>query len=565
MFKVAFLIFLFPATSFAATAFLSEICNMTNIVTGSFGKVVASFAVVGVGVGFFNGKVSWGLLVGVCAGVGLMFGAPTIVSAISGKSSYECVQNSTYVTTCANGECYSCPAGYGGSDCKSCAVGFTGPTCSDCITGYTGASCSDCESGYTKYQGVCHPNCSVNVTGFSDSTVDGGVGTISCDGTNFTGSASYSCLNGTFTITEDKCSCKGNFSGSNCTSCVTGYSGSDCTDCASDYTKVGSTCSQNCTPNFTGISSTSSVLPPSGTIQCNESGYSGSVDYSCVSGIFSATSGSCIYNHCSGGTESIISSNGTVYKLHVFNSGGSFSCPVTKSVEYLVVGGGGGGGARHAGGGGAGGLLSGTLSIPSGNNYTITVGSGGGQNSSGSSSSIGTLVVARGGGRGSDNGTSSSSLAGGSGGGASNFGNGGSAISGQGNNGGNAPSSCCQGIGAGGGGAGSAGSEASGRPSDGGSGISSSITGTAKYYAGGGGGGSWFQNSDPAISNYVTDKSYGIGGSGVGGNGGDAINKAGGNGADNTGSGGGGAGATNSTNGTGGSGGSGVVIIRYVY
>ena len=52
--------------------------------------MVAAVGVIGVGVGFFSGKVSWGLLIGVCSGVGLIFGAPTIVSAISGEGQFEC-------------------------------------------------------------------------------------------------------------------------------------------------------------------------------------------------------------------------------------------------------------------------------------------------------------------------------------------------------------------------------------------------------------------------------------------------------------------------------------------
>ncbi len=69
---------------------VSTMCNMMKIITGNFGKAIAAFAIVAVGVGFFTGKVSWGLLVGVTAGVAAMFGAPTIVAAISGGTAYEC-------------------------------------------------------------------------------------------------------------------------------------------------------------------------------------------------------------------------------------------------------------------------------------------------------------------------------------------------------------------------------------------------------------------------------------------------------------------------------------------
>ena len=69
---------------------VTTMCNMMKIVTGNAGKAIAAFAIIAVGVGFFTGKVSWGLLIGVTAGVAAMFGAPTIVSAISGKTAYDC-------------------------------------------------------------------------------------------------------------------------------------------------------------------------------------------------------------------------------------------------------------------------------------------------------------------------------------------------------------------------------------------------------------------------------------------------------------------------------------------
>lgn len=69
---------------------VSTMCNMMKVVTGNAGKAIAAFAIIAVGVGFFTGKVSWGLLVGVTAGIAAMFGAPTIVSAISGGSTVKC-------------------------------------------------------------------------------------------------------------------------------------------------------------------------------------------------------------------------------------------------------------------------------------------------------------------------------------------------------------------------------------------------------------------------------------------------------------------------------------------
>ncbi len=75
-------------------ALSNVMCRALNIVTGSAGKAFAAFAIISVGIGFFTGKVSWGLMIGVAAGIAAMFGAPTIVKAISGNDAVDC---DTYV------------------------------------------------------------------------------------------------------------------------------------------------------------------------------------------------------------------------------------------------------------------------------------------------------------------------------------------------------------------------------------------------------------------------------------------------------------------------------------
>ena len=71
-------------------AFVDVMCNALKIVTGNAGKAFAAFAIISVGIGFFSGKVSWGLMIGVTAGIAAMFGAPTIVAAIAGGDALEC-------------------------------------------------------------------------------------------------------------------------------------------------------------------------------------------------------------------------------------------------------------------------------------------------------------------------------------------------------------------------------------------------------------------------------------------------------------------------------------------
>jgi type IV secretion system protein VirB2 len=68
----------------------TAMCNIIRITTGNAGKAFAAFAIISVGIGFFTGKVSWGLMVGVAAGIAAMFGAPQIVAAISGVSAVDC-------------------------------------------------------------------------------------------------------------------------------------------------------------------------------------------------------------------------------------------------------------------------------------------------------------------------------------------------------------------------------------------------------------------------------------------------------------------------------------------
>ena len=71
-------------------ALVATFCNIFKIATGNGGKAFAAFAIISLGIGFFTGKVSWGLMLGVAAGIAAMFGAPTIVAAISGGESFDC-------------------------------------------------------------------------------------------------------------------------------------------------------------------------------------------------------------------------------------------------------------------------------------------------------------------------------------------------------------------------------------------------------------------------------------------------------------------------------------------
>ena len=73
------------SANISSNALTRVMCNALRIVTGGAGKTFATFAVIATGIGFFTGKVSWGLMIGVAAGIATMFGGPSIVSAISGE------------------------------------------------------------------------------------------------------------------------------------------------------------------------------------------------------------------------------------------------------------------------------------------------------------------------------------------------------------------------------------------------------------------------------------------------------------------------------------------------
>ena len=66
------------------------LCNVMKIVTGNAGKTFAAFAIISAGIGFFTGKLQWGLLIALTLGIAAIFGAPKIVSAITGESTTEC-------------------------------------------------------------------------------------------------------------------------------------------------------------------------------------------------------------------------------------------------------------------------------------------------------------------------------------------------------------------------------------------------------------------------------------------------------------------------------------------
>jgi type IV secretory pathway VirB2 component (pilin) len=72
---------------------VDAICRVYQIATGTAGKAFAAVGVISVGIGFFTGKVSWGLMISVAAGIAVFFGAPSIISVISGSDASNLCSN----------------------------------------------------------------------------------------------------------------------------------------------------------------------------------------------------------------------------------------------------------------------------------------------------------------------------------------------------------------------------------------------------------------------------------------------------------------------------------------
>ncbi len=66
------------------------VCELVEAATGRVGKAIATLAVAFIGVGAFFGRASWGLVVTITVGIGIIFGARGIANAIAGQEGYYC-------------------------------------------------------------------------------------------------------------------------------------------------------------------------------------------------------------------------------------------------------------------------------------------------------------------------------------------------------------------------------------------------------------------------------------------------------------------------------------------
>ena len=297
----AFIFWLF-IPSVALAAFDASMCNVMNVVTGTGGRAFAAVSVASVGAGFYFGKISWGMMVGTTAGIAVLFGAPSVVSAVSGDDVFEC-REGIQVVTCNDDGCFACPIGFTGEDCDECAVGFGGADCNECANGFVGERCDECADGFSKVDGVCQVGCdAVDINGIDVDSLDPGTKTIRCNQTNFTGTMRYSCDNGALEVLSNACVCVRNFTGDNCDQCNPGYGGENCSECAEGYTMVNKACHQDCRAEGINGVIDKDALPLSGRLTCDQDikKFSGSINYTCIGGEFKIDSGSCM---CAAGYE----------------------------------------------------------------------------------------------------------------------------------------------------------------------------------------------------------------------------------------------------------------------
>lgn len=65
-------------------------CNIIGYITGTVGKPIAIIVVISVAIMLFLGKLSWGLGMAIAIGIGLLFGAPSVIKTITGDSGELC-------------------------------------------------------------------------------------------------------------------------------------------------------------------------------------------------------------------------------------------------------------------------------------------------------------------------------------------------------------------------------------------------------------------------------------------------------------------------------------------
>ena len=465
----------------------------------------------------------------------------------------------------------SCNSHYSGTVTYTCINGTpsVSGSCS-CATGYMGTGCNTCNDGLgyvSNGSGGCVMGaaCAITVAGVpAGGTINHGLnGSSSCTATNYGGTASYSCDNGSLTITQ-ACTetCTINVTGvankvvnkvatTTLISCDSGYTGNYSYTCGSAgvYATVSNTCARTPTTIYLTGSGTWTVpsdwISAANTIEVIGGGASnlsssgaggGGGAYSKISNLTLTPGASVSYSVGAGGTAGYNSAEGR-------SGGDTWFNGATYGVSSVAAKGGVRGSSTTAGSGGSSGSGIGAVKYAGGNGGVGASYAGGGGGGAAGPNGNGAAGGAGGG--------INAGAAGGGGGGGTSGGNAGNATSGTG------------GLGANGGGTviGTGGAGTS-------TGTVSGGNGSASSSSGGGGGGGGGVGSPPSSggnggAGKEWDASHGSGGGGGGAGdqpGGGVSTAKGGNGG-LYGGGGGGSGADAGN--YGGAGAPGIIVIKY--
>lgn len=71
------------ANTASQDAITQVLCNIVGQLSGGIGKSIATIAIIVLGIGIFVGKLSWPLAIATALGIGMIFGAASIVSWIT--------------------------------------------------------------------------------------------------------------------------------------------------------------------------------------------------------------------------------------------------------------------------------------------------------------------------------------------------------------------------------------------------------------------------------------------------------------------------------------------------
>jgi len=67
-----------------------QLCSIINIIQGNTVRAIAIAALISIGIGLFMGKVNWGVALTTAVGVIILFGAPNLISFLSGNTVSSC-------------------------------------------------------------------------------------------------------------------------------------------------------------------------------------------------------------------------------------------------------------------------------------------------------------------------------------------------------------------------------------------------------------------------------------------------------------------------------------------